>query len=384
MRPVPFGSPPSADTSRSWWSAAAAGCSRAFWLSRRVVGGTATVRRRRAIVSIRARTAPLLQPWIRPAGLDRRLGRASIAAATASRPSRSAVASVATSATFRAPNANQLRSASSSSVSASSEYGTCSVEHDVETATVPRRTQQRRERAQRRLQVGRARCCGRRQRRPPAPCRPARVPRRPPLVASPPPGRHRSPPPACGPERAERRPVRRNKWRRKSLAGRQRSRPGVALLRQPRRIVEDVGHQYGLVELHPLDALGGQHVEQLRVDRAATRRVASIGAPAPSTALLSARNVMRPDDHRPGRDALLSEPLSAPPAPCRVEGEARCRRRSRARGSGSWCRTTSSSPAVRRRRCPARPRSTGPVRRRCPATRGGSAPSITAVSSIWS
>ena len=39
-------------------------------------------------------------------------------------------------ATFSAPNASQLRNASSRPVSGSSEYGTCSVEHDVETATL--------------------------------------------------------------------------------------------------------------------------------------------------------------------------------------------------------------------------------------------------------
>ncbi len=59
---------------------------------------------------------------------------AAISSATASRPSRSARASVTTSAIFSCPNASQLRSASSRSVSGSSEYGTCRVEHDVETA----------------------------------------------------------------------------------------------------------------------------------------------------------------------------------------------------------------------------------------------------------
>ena len=68
---------------------------------------------------------------------------------------------------------------SSRSVSASSVYGTCSSEHDVETASDAGGAQQGR-RASPAPRPGRcARCCVRRRHRRPRACRPAREPRRP-------------------------------------------------------------------------------------------------------------------------------------------------------------------------------------------------------------
>ncbi len=109
-------------------------CSRASWLARRWAAlprwaPDAT------IASMRARICPLCNRGSRLR--DAMAARDdAISSATASCPSRRARARTTTSRTFSAPNASQLRNASSRSVSGSSEYGTCSVEHDVETATV--------------------------------------------------------------------------------------------------------------------------------------------------------------------------------------------------------------------------------------------------------
>ena len=126
----PCGSPGSAGTTRWWWWAARAGAADPAG-GPAVLGGSRDGRRCPA----------------RPAGhacgrRESRIGCGDAprprvrrsSAATASRPAFSPVAST-TSVIFSAPNASQVRSASSSSVSASSEYGTCSSEHDVETAT---------------------------------------------------------------------------------------------------------------------------------------------------------------------------------------------------------------------------------------------------------
>ena len=127
-------------------------------------------------------------------------------------------ASVATSATFSVPNASQLRSVSSRSVSGSSEYGTCSVEHDVDTATRTGAAKQCRQRAQRGFQIGApdvaavddarhqqlVRQLGHRGHR---------------LCRRLPPGRYRWPRRVCGQARAAHRQERRSRSPRKSRAG---------------------------------------------------------------------------------------------------------------------------------------------------------------------
>ncbi len=241
---------------------------------------------------------------LRRRGSDARTSAAACAAAsseaTASRPMRSAVDKVTTSATFSVPNASHARSDSSRLDSASMVYGTCSNEHDDDTATEPVEPSS----------VARVpgpspdRCatrCGRPPRPPRSACPPGQAVRRC-LPSHLRPGRPRGLRHRC--ERVHRAPDRgcRNRSdedRRTVLCLRQRA---VHLFDRGDGRVVEIADECGLVELHPLDSGGGELRQEVLIQR--DQLIGTVEERALfAGGLRQQQERQRADDYRAGRNA---------------------------------------------------------------------------------
>ena len=218
--------------------------------------------------------------------------------AIASRPSFSPRASATTSLTFSKPKANQLRSASSRSGSASSVYGTCSVEHDVDTATwfaEPSSV----------ASVPSAASKSVRQM-----LRPSTIPATTRLARQLGDSDHRGAP--AGDQVDANRLNGRASQRGQRVAeftevGRHEQRwplgqctqPGVCALGELCGVAEDVGHQHGLIELNPLDPVVSQKLQEFGIHGDEFVEPAH-GCACPINGLAQCEERDRSDDHRPG------------------------------------------------------------------------------------
>ena len=144
-------------------------------------------------------------------------------------------------------------------------------------------------------------------------------------------------------------------------------------------------HQHRLVDLHPLRARLRQR-RQIRRDRPAAVWAAAPSGREPSRIFASLQERHRPDQHGPRGDAqkfrflIFVQRLAAGRAriPYPPSVPARC--------SDNWCRTIWSFPSrarLARPRAMAKYRSSGTAPPSWPK-RGGTAPSMAMVSSIWS